>query len=129
MRYHGMTAATGLAVCCALLLMATAAVAADEMKGDPYPLGTCPVTGEKLGAMGSPIVKVYDGREIRFCCGGCPAKFEADKAEKLTFTMAELATAKSELEKLKAEKVETEIKAFSARLIEKAPSTAHQRTP
>jgi len=42
-----------------------------------------------------------------------------DKAEKLTFTMAELATAKSELEKLKAEKVEGEIKAFSARLIEK----------
>ena len=54
--------------------------AAEEIKSDPYPLDTCPVTGKKLGAMGDPIVKVYDGREVRFCCGGCLKKFEADKA-------------------------------------------------
>jgi Cu(I)/Ag(I) efflux system membrane fusion protein len=47
---------------------------------DPYPLNTCPVTGEKLGSMGDPIVRVYDGREIRFCCGGCPGTFEKDNA-------------------------------------------------
>lgn len=51
-----------------------------EIKSDPYPLETCPVTGKKLGSMGDPIVKTYDGREVRFCCGGCPKKFEADKA-------------------------------------------------
>jgi len=44
---------------------------------DPYPLTTCPVTGEVLGSMGDPIVKDYDGREVRFCCGGCVGKFEA----------------------------------------------------
>lgn len=46
--------------------------------GDPYPLATCPVSGERLGMMGEPIVRVYAGREIRFCCKQCPAKFEAD---------------------------------------------------
>lgn len=47
--------------------------------GDPYPLDTCPVSGGKLGSMGDPVVKKYDGREVRFCCGGCVKKFEADK--------------------------------------------------
>ena len=51
-----------------------------ERKGDPYLLDTCPVSGMKLGGMGDPIVKVYDGREIRFCCSGCIEDFEADPA-------------------------------------------------
>ena len=46
----------------------------------PYPLDSCIVSGEKLGGMGEPVVKVYDGREVRFCCSGCVKKFEADKA-------------------------------------------------
>ena len=46
----------------------------------PYPLDTCIVSGEKLDAMGEPVVKVYAGREVRFCCPGCVKKFEADKA-------------------------------------------------
>jgi YHS domain-containing protein len=48
--------------------------------GDPYPLDTCPISGKKLGAMGDPVVKVYDGREVRFCCPACPEKFEKDQA-------------------------------------------------
>ncbi|GJM19466.1 MAG: hypothetical protein DHS20C14_16790 [Phycisphaeraceae bacterium] len=47
---------------------------------DPYPLDSCPVGGGMLGSMGEPVVKVYDGREVRFCCAGCIDKFEADKA-------------------------------------------------
>lgn len=47
---------------------------------DPYPIDTCPVSGQKLGSMGDPIVKKYDGREVRFCCGGCIDTFEADLA-------------------------------------------------
>lgn len=46
--------------------------------GDPYPLATCPITGKKLGSMGEPVVKVYDGREVRFCCPACPEKFEKE---------------------------------------------------
>ncbi|MFN7022051.1 MAG: hypothetical protein ACK4WH_12090 [Phycisphaerales bacterium] len=51
---------------------------ADERIGDPYPLDTCPITGKKLGAMGDPVTKLYDGREVRFCCPACPVKFEKD---------------------------------------------------
>jgi hypothetical protein len=49
---------------------------ADDRIGDPYPLDTCPITGKKLGAMGDPVTKLYDGREVRFCCPACPPKFE-----------------------------------------------------
>ena len=28
--------------------------------------------------MGDPVVKEYDGREVRFCCKGCVKPFEAD---------------------------------------------------
>jgi len=56
---------------------------ADKHIGDPYPLATCPITGKKLGSMGDPVVKIYDGREIRFCCPACPPKFEKDLAANL----------------------------------------------
>ena len=43
-----------------------------------YPLKTCPVSGEKLGAMGAPIDHVVDGHLIRLCCKGCVKKADAD---------------------------------------------------
>ncbi len=46
----------------------------------PYTLADCPVGGP-LGSMGDPIVKVYDNREVRFCCAGCIGTFEANKAK------------------------------------------------
>ena len=52
------------------------------MAGDqdtvPYIFNTCPISGEELGGMGDPIVKVYDGREVKFCCKMCVPKFEKD---------------------------------------------------
>lgn len=68
----------------ALVLAAPWSAIAEETtlsraEGDIYPLDTCPVSGAKLGAMGAAVVKEYDGREVRFCCNDCPAKFEADK--------------------------------------------------
>lgn len=45
---------------------------------DPYPLATCPISGEQLGSMGESIIKTYNGREVRFCCSDCIEKFEAD---------------------------------------------------
>ena len=49
----------------------------------PYPLGTCIVSGEKLGGdMGPPIVFVYSNKvvnqEVKFCCPMCKPKFIAD---------------------------------------------------
>jgi hypothetical protein len=57
------------------------ATAKDMRVGDPYPLGSCPITGDKLGSMGDPVVKNYDGREVRFCCKACPSKFEKELAK------------------------------------------------
>ncbi len=57
-----------------------ATVMAEASWTGPYTLDTCPVSGQKLGSKGDPIEKKYDGREVRFCCGGCIGKFEADQA-------------------------------------------------
>ena len=82
-----------IAMSCTLVLLlsvcwAAGAVSADKVqkaekaKADagvlPYPLDKCLVTGEKLGSMGEPVKLVYEGREIKFCCSGCPDKFKAD---------------------------------------------------
>ena len=44
----------------------------------PYPLKTCPVSGDKLGEMGDPYVFVYQGQEIKFCCPDCKKDFLKD---------------------------------------------------
>lgn len=46
---------------------------------DVYPFADCPVSGKPLGSMGKPIIRRYDGREIRFCCAGCIKRFEKEK--------------------------------------------------
>lgn len=48
-----------------------------KWKGDVYTLDVCVVSGQKLGSMGEIIIKNYDGREVRFCCESCIAKYEA----------------------------------------------------
>ena len=75
---RGMKSAGILAL---LAVIAIPAGYADERKGDAYSLGTCPVSGEKLGSMGDPIVLVKEGREVRLCCNGCTAKFEKETAK------------------------------------------------
>ncbi len=68
---------TMLCVLSAIVITMTMAAPASA---DPYTLPNCPVTGQKLGSMGDPVVKEYDGREVRFCCAGCVPTFEADPA-------------------------------------------------
>jgi YHS domain-containing protein len=46
-----------------------------------YPLDYCVISNEKLGKMGDPVVKVYDGREVKFCCNMCVKTFEKDKVK------------------------------------------------
>ncbi len=57
------------------------APAVKTVKSDPYTLDICPVSGGKLGSMGDPITKVVNGREVKFCCAGCPERYEADPAK------------------------------------------------
>lgn len=66
------------AVLAACAIITASAYAAGEPKGDVYTLSTCIVSGKPLGD--APVVKTIQGREMRFCCGGCPAKVEADPA-------------------------------------------------
>lgn len=45
-----------------------------------YPIDWCIVTGEKLGSMGDPVVKNYQGQEVKFCCKHCIEEFEKTPA-------------------------------------------------
>jgi YHS domain-containing protein len=44
----------------------------------PDLLKTCPVSGEKLGAMGKPLVFIYKGQEVKLCCPSCKKDFDKD---------------------------------------------------
>ena len=68
----GMMVSVG-ALACAMAWAADAKKHAP--KTDTYPLDTCVVSGQKLGAMGDPVKYDYKGREVRFCCQDCIAKF------------------------------------------------------
>lgn len=47
----------------------------------PYPLSTCIVSDNKLGSMGTPVTKVHQGQEVKFCCEPCVKKFDANPAK------------------------------------------------
>lgn len=47
----------------------------------PYTLETCIVSGEKLGSMGAPVVRVHEGQEVKFCCESCIEDFEEKPAK------------------------------------------------
>lgn len=49
----------------------------------PYPLDKCPVSDEKLGAMGDPVVFVHQGQQIKLCCTNCRKDFDAEPAKYL----------------------------------------------
>jgi nitrous oxide reductase accessory protein NosL len=69
-------ATTGLLVGCS--------TTSNETAAKPYKLDTCIVSGDKLGEMGPPVVKVYNGQEIKFCCKNCVKDFEKEPAKYLT---------------------------------------------
>lgn len=47
---------------------------------DDYPLKVCVVSGEPLGSMGEPAAIVYEGKTVKFCCGGCEDDFRKEPA-------------------------------------------------
>ena len=74
----------------AAVAIAAAPSTPDKVVGDAYTLDMCPISGMKLSAKEGGVAKVYNGREIRFCCGGCPARFEADPAKYMKKIDAEI---------------------------------------
>ena len=65
-----------------LVSTALVSVAADK-KPKPYPLTTCIVSDEKLGADPgmTPHTFVYEGREVKLCCKSCLKDFKKDSAK------------------------------------------------
>ncbi len=69
----------GIAIGTVLILAAVVAGSAEnERPAGVYPLDHCIVSGKKLGD--EPVKYDHEGRELRFCCGGCTDKFKADPA-------------------------------------------------
>jgi YHS domain-containing protein len=74
-------AGLGISAIAAAVLAGAARPDDKDAKGDPYSLKTCPISKKELGK--DSVAKVYDGREIRFCCPDCVAPFEKNKAAEL----------------------------------------------
>lgn len=49
-----------------------------ERVGDPYPLVECAVAGTPFEEGLAPVVRYFDGREVKFCCENCPERFGED---------------------------------------------------
>ncbi len=64
-----------------------------------YPLDTCPISGQKLGAMGEPVDYIVANRLVRFCCNGCVSVFYKEPAphlEKITMALGTVHTSHDE---------------------------------
>lgn len=61
-----------------------------------YPLSVCPISGEKLGEMGDPVTKTYDGRDVTFCCANCVGTFEKDLKKSFEILDAKIVAAGKE---------------------------------
>jgi hypothetical protein len=44
---------------------------------------TCPISGERLGLMGTPIKVTVDGHDVFVCCAGCKEPLEENPQEYL----------------------------------------------
>ena len=44
-----------------------------------YPLSTCLASGEPLGK--SPVARVYNGQEVKFCCADCAKEFDKNPSK------------------------------------------------
>ena len=63
---------------CLAMVLTLALVHCTAEAAKPYPLDTCPVSGEKLGSMGEPPVLVQGGQQVKFCCKHCIEDFKKD---------------------------------------------------
>ena len=79
---------TAIALTVPFLTLPLASLAGDTNSAASAPpkpdkLTTCPVSGEKLDAMGKPYVFTYQGQEVKLCCSGCKKDFDKDPAKYL----------------------------------------------
>jgi YHS domain-containing protein len=73
---------TAMSGCCKGMTMTTPmADTTTSTNGVPDLLTTCPVSGEKLGEMGKPLVFTYKDQEVKLCCKSCKKDFDKDPAK------------------------------------------------
>jgi len=77
-----LTLAVALAAGCATSTSTSTSASTSGAK--PYPLTTCVVSGDKLGAMGENCVFVYEGQEVKLCCKDCKKDFDKNPAKYIT---------------------------------------------
>jgi hypothetical protein len=65
-----------ITLCTLTALALSPRLLADEIKAKADLLSTCPVSGEKLGEMGSAFVFIYQEQEVKLCCKGCKKDFD-----------------------------------------------------
>jgi YHS domain-containing protein len=64
------------------LALPLAGIAGDNAaKPKPDFLTNCPVSGDKLGEMGTPFVFEYKGQEVKLCCKSCKKDFDKNPAK------------------------------------------------
>ena len=73
-------AVIGLGLICGVGAGCDSGKATTTAGAKPYPLGVCPVSGEKLGGMGDAYVFVHSGQEVKLCCKGCLKTFNKEPA-------------------------------------------------
>jgi hypothetical protein len=78
---------TALLALLGLTCLAIGSAPRAEVRGSPFPLANCPVSGKPLGkdsvsfVIEEPEDGALNGREIRFCCPNCVKTFKEDRAE------------------------------------------------
>lgn len=75
-----------------VLALAVFAVAAHTFAAETAPkadnLTTCPVSGEKLGEMGKPVIFTHQDQEVKLCCKGCKKDFDKNPEKYLKLIRA-----------------------------------------
>jgi hypothetical protein len=66
----------------------------DEAKAKPVGNTICPVSGQKIGAMGEGTSVVYKGHKVGLCCSGCTKTFMKDPEKYLGKAQKEAEQAK-----------------------------------
>lgn len=72
-----------IAIIAVALITGLGAACAAPAKTKPYTKDTCIVSGNKLGSMGTPVTRVHEGQEVKFCCKPCVKKFEKNPSKYL----------------------------------------------
>ena len=74
-------------ICLGIAMLFLLAGAQDTKRvGDAYPLTICPISKRPLGENAKVVILKdmpdagKNGREVKFCCGGCASRFVADAA-------------------------------------------------